>query len=268
MARRCYNALPDRFEDKRHEAMAAGLKALDFSLTPVEFPAAPGDVAIFWNLHPPRDRIAEVFRSRGGQVIVAEEGYTRGIVKYPSHFALALDGHNGSGRFPTGGPERWRKLGIELKPWREPGADKHILVAGQRGIGHPNMASPANWHNDIAKSLAQLTKRRIVIRTHPGKDHSTQPPLEDPGQLGNAHACVVWSSSTAVKALIAGIPVFYLAAHISVAPACRQGVYDIEAPQMDDAARLAGLERMAWMQWNLEEIASGLAFRHLLGEMS
>lgn len=213
------------------------------------------DVMLTWNYV---EQVKE-WTLRGGTVLVAENGYigrdTGGVQLY----ALARDGHNGSGRWPDGGPERWRALNIEVKPWRAPGA--HIVVRGQRGIGSPTMASPPQWHDKTALDLAAYTRRFRVIQRHPGK------PANDPAKLDellagleNAWAMCIWSSAAGVRALVEGVPVIYCAPHWICEGAAVRGIENIEHPKRDDAARLAALQRMAWAQWTIEEIASGEPF--------
>lgn len=256
----CYQIVPARFEDGRHLAMEAGARAAGYTVHDArnEIPhGRPGDVLMTWNLHGVRESEAAAFRAAGGEVIVWEEGYTRYL--HPvKHFAAALDGHNGSGRWFPDGPHRWRALGLDMAPWRADG--DHILVCGQRGIGARAMASPAGWHDDVARRLRKITDRPVVVRPHPGKNKATAPPLEQ--QIAGAWAVVVWSSASALRALLMGVPVFYEAPHHVLEEAMTRGVEQVERPPTPD--RLEAMERMAWAQWSMDEIAAGEPFRHLL----
>lgn len=258
----------------RREAFASGLKTAGYEVL-LRHPdpnAGPGDVLVIWNRYGANHVIASKFESAGGIVLVAENGYLSaggGAPKFDVHpqgpkpgdyYALSKHGHNGSGVWPEGGPERWRALGIELKPWRADGG--HILVCGQRGIGSPTMASPPDWHEHIAARIRKLTKRPVRVRPHPGNNAPKRPLTED---LAGAWAVVVWSSGSGVKALTAGIPAFYDAPHwICAGAAVRVRDADYAAPKCDDAARLSALERMAWAQWTVAELQSGEPFRMLL----
>lgn len=249
----------------RHESFLAGLNAAGFEATSGHFnrPARPGEVLVVWNRGNDLDWIARKFESTGGIVIVAENGYIGRDENGLQHYALALHGHNGSGRWPVGDGSRWAKLGIPLKPWRAAG--DFIYVRGQRGFGSPTMASPPLWHEDVARRLRLPTKRQVRIVTHPGKpacDEAQAIAIER--DLAGAHACVVWSSAMGVRALVCGVPVFYEAPHWICAGAARHGITGIEQPLMDDVARLSALERMAWAQWSVAEIATGEPFRLLL----
>jgi hypothetical protein len=187
----------------------------------------------------------------GGSVLVAENGYlSAGTQRY----AIAVHGHNGSGWVPESDEDRFGAMGVDLKPWRAEGG--HVLVCGQRGIGSPLMASPPGWHHHTARALAKRTAHPIRIREHPGNKPPTRP-LED--DLAGAHACVIWSSASGVKALTMGIPVLYAAPHW-VASAAAERLAAIDSPVCDDDLRLKGLRRMAWSQWTVNEIDSGEPF--------
>lgn len=261
-----YSLLPDRFADGRHLAIEAGLRNAGWRLQRgFDLPRAGNDLLVTWTRHRGhRERCAEAFEVAGGRVLVCEEGYIR-AVRGRRHFALALDDHNGAGRWRVGDARRWESFGITLRPWRRGG--RYILVREQRGIGSARMASPPLWHDDATRRLERLTRRPVVFRPHPrsrlyAAAARAQPPLDT--ALGAAHAVVTWASSLAVQALIAGVPVFYEAPHIVCASACTQGLEEIDDPPRPD--RRPAFERLAWAQWSLDEIASGEAFRVLLAE--
>lgn len=253
----------------RREAFVAGLKKIGMTVSFFDIAdPAPGDVLVIWNRYGENHRRATLWEKRGAKVIVAENGYIGKDAGGLQRYALALSGHNGSGKWHVGGPERFDALGIELKPWRTEG--RHILVCGQRGIGSPTMASPMNWHQNAAARLVKHTKRPIKVRAHPGNS-APKTLLSD--DLRDAWACVVWSSASGVQALVSGIPVFYDAPHwiceIAALPftaSLASAVFhpNGESPLMDDADRLAALHDLAWAQWTLDEITSGEPFRLLM----
>ncbi len=263
---RAFSILPERFADGRHRAIERGLQAAGWRLERgAGMPRGPHDVLVTWTVHRGhKETTARAFEAAGGQVVVCEEAFFR-CVNGERHFALALHDHNGAGRWTVGGPERWESFGIELKPWRRAG--RHILVREQRGIGSSRMASPPLWHDDVMRRLKDLTRRPVVFRAHPrsrtcAATAAAQPPLE--AALQDCHALVTWASAIAARALVAGVPVFYEAPRLACAGACTRGIAGIERPAYPD--RLPALERLAWAQWSLGEIESGLAFRVLLGD--
>ena len=253
--------VPRRFADGRHDAIEAGLRAAGLTLTDDPERA---ETLITWNRFAGRiDDLATACEARGGKVIVCEEAYTRRLVP-GKHFAMALGGHNGSGRWFPGGPERWRALGLEIAPWRPAGG--YLLVCCARGMGSPEMREPRGWCDRAVKTLRAHGVRDIRIRRHPGKAYHERPLADD---LAGASMVVVWASNCATEALLAGIPVIYDAPHIATAGAAYPGVWRYlcggPAPQPLYGDRQAAFERLAWAQWTMEEIAAGDPFRHLLG---
>lgn len=253
----------------REEAFLAGLTAAGYRAehgnTGVQ--GRPGDVLVTWNLgHDVRETAAR-FKRQGGTVLVAENGYIGRDREGRQYYAIARDGHNGSGRWHVGGPERFAKLGVELKPWREAG--EHIVVFGQRGFGSAEMASPFEWHFDVAKRLRKLTDRKIIVRPHPGKPGNdpevTAAVCED---LRNAYCAVVWASSRGVRALTEGVPVVCEAPHwICFDAACEfEDLVNLDRMDLSELSRGRCFERLAWAQWSVEEIASGGPFRYLLSD--
>jgi len=246
----------------RRDAFEAGLKRLGFIIARHIDDPGPKDVLVTWNLTGSLEKEAQRFKRGGAKVIVTENGYLTppGL---PGMYAISLDAHNGAGRFPVGDSSRWEDLAIRCKPWRDSLAG-HILVCGQRGIGSREMASPHGWHQKTAAKLQGVTRRPIVIRTHPGGRTSGVTPLE--ADLRNASSVVIWSSASGVKALVEGIPVHYAAPHwiCSEAALPLHHPVDIEASLVDDASRLRALSRMAWGQWHYQEIATGIPLQRVL----
>lgn len=171
------------------------------------------------------------------------------------YYSLSEGWHNGRGRWPAGGAERFAALGVEMKPWRTEGS--HVLVCPNRSFGVGKQVMPTDWASGCARRLRQATRREVRVRPHPGNDAPSRALEQD---LEGAWAVVVWSSSVAVHALLAGIPVFVEAPWHVVKAAGAGGTAD--EPVTPD--RLPAFERMAWSQWTVEEIESGEPFRAVL----
>lgn len=256
----------------RREAFGAGLEAAGYEVViglPVRI--QPGDALCIWNRYEKTHELACRFeRVEGCTVFVAENGYVGPGGVSPHHmeprsvYALARGAHNDGSVIRSPGPERWRALGVDLKPWRTAG--EHILVCPNRSFGTPGRIQPPDWPEDVCRRLKQVTDREIRVRPHPGNDRPAKPLADD---LAGAWACVIWHSSAGVHALIAGVPV------ICEAPKwiCRDTTFlsglryieEMEPPrEQDSVLRRTALERLAWAQWSLGEIASGEAFRHVM----
>jgi len=241
----------------RREAFVVGLRNAGYSLVNSGRPASKMDLLVIWNRYGGAAAMADTWERHGGTVLVCENGYIGKDAQGRQLYAIAANGHNGSGWWPIGVEDRFSKLGIELKPWLDI-PEGHLLVCGQRGIGTKRMASPDNWHNLIANQIKGQVELPIKIRTHPG----TQPAKTTlDADLVGASACVVWSSSSGVKALATGCPVYYAAPNWICESAALRVSEIGRARMMDDATRAAAFHKLAWAQWSVAEIESGEPFR-------
>lgn len=242
----------------RREAFVRGLRAVGFDviLQPPAPNVRPGDALLIWNRYGQYHDFANVAQKAGASVIVAENAYVGIDRENRRRYALANGGHNGSGAWPVGGPERWDALGIELKAWRTEG--DHILVAPNRSFGMPGFIMPPNWAESLVTRLRARTKRPIKVRPHPGNGPPKTPLIDD---MRGAWAVVIWSSSVGCEALIEGIPVICESPWWIAKGAALRSLNDLETAELPD--RLPALRRLAWAQWTVEEIESGVPFQYL-----
>ena len=260
----------------RREAFELGLKRAGFEVHGHRASSfAAGDVLVIWNRYGEMHDLARAAERAGARVIVAENGYLGcggGVPKFQVHprgpeaghyYALALGGHNGSGTWPEGGPERFERLSVEIKPWREANHESritnHVLVCPSRSFGRPDLIMRHTWAEETARRLRELTRREVRIRAHPGNDAPRRPLAAD---LAGAWVMVIWASSAGVHALAAGIPVICAAPRWILKGAAGGRLEEVENPPLPE--RLPHFQRLAWAQWTLSEIESGEAFRKLL----
>lgn len=215
------------------------------------------DVVVLWNRYRRDEPVAKAFEAASGLVLVAENGYIGRAEDGTQLIALAKHQHAGSGDWPVGGPERWERFNIELKPWRLDGDE--IVVLPQRGMGNPDIAMPMDWPRRIEGILKARTTKKVRIRPHPGMGAFEVDPVPD---LLNAYAAVTWASGAGIKALAAGIPMFCCQPNWIGASASCVGVEDLENPFRGN--RLPMFQRLAWAQWRKSEIRSGEALQWLL----
>lgn len=238
----------------RRDSFDRGLRAAGFDVVNSIPDPRPDDVLAIWNRYSSFHEEANRFESAGARVVVTENGPLGKTWRGGNWYSLSIGDHNGAGQWRVGGHERWDSLGVELAPWK---SGTEIVILGQRGIGSPKAACPKDW----AERMKQKTGGRI--RPHPGKD-KPRVSLED--DLRNAKCVAVWHSGAALAALALGTPAFYAFPQWWGAQAAKPvaALLDGKAPLMCDVARLAMFRKLAWCQWQRDEIADGSAFKWLL----
>lgn len=258
----------------RRDAFEAGMKACGYSLEGDRHigTVRATDLLVIWNRYGRGDSLARQFELVGAAVIVAENGYVgasenayakpfASVDQRPeTHlYALALNHHNGAGRWHIGEPGRWRDQGIAVRPWREDG--EHVLVLPQRGIGPAGVAMPRDWPQSAVRRLQAMTSRPVRLRGHPGNEPAVEPLEAD---LDGAWAAVTWGSGAALKAICAGVPTFCDWRQWIGSPAASVLRDSVEAPMRCHDCRERMLNRLAWAQSTVAEIATGEPIRRLL----
>lgn len=232
---------------ERRRAFREGLERLNYSVHE-GFPDCPSasDILVTWNRIADAHRIAGIFEKAGARVLVAENAAWGNDFAGRRWYTIARGYHNLAGPeyFDIGEHDRWRKLGVPLRPFRR---DRErypeTVILPQRGIGPERVRMPSDWLQRMRREYPGAR-----VRLHPG----TNACVELERDLANCGHVVTWGSGAAIKALLWGIPVrSYLGGWIG------------EQDDTDEG-RLAMFERLAHAQWTLEEIAQGIPFRRLL----
>ena len=185
--------------------------------------------------------------------------------------------------------DRWNKFAIQkhikLKEYRKDG--DHILICCNRGSGGYSAfgINAANWAIETATELRKHTERTIVIRLHPGaradlkkKDYKrlmsfahqahsiritglskTEPLIND---IRGAWATVIFTSTAGAMSLIEGVPVFVCHPSSYLNSVNAGKLSDIENPKLYN--RETFLHKLAYTQWNIEELKDGTFFRSIM----
>jgi hypothetical protein len=234
------------------DSFSCGLRALGYTLTRNVSDLGPGDLLLTWNRHTQNNDYANEAAAHGATVVVSENGYFGRDWLGDTWFALALDHHNGAGRWPRDDGRRWRAIGFELEPARETG--QGIVILPQRGIGEPGVAMPLGW----AERVQAETGARI--RPHPGRN------AEDTlrADLANASAVITWGSGAAIKAIAWGYRCFHQFPKWIGATASAMLTPPMHAQFVFEGDRTPMFERLACAQWRVGEVESGYALDQVL----
>lgn len=147
-------------------------------------------------------------------------------------------------------PGRAAAFGVTLRPWRHGGG--HILLVPP-GEAIRTLFGLGDWEGQMLARLKRATQREVRV------SYKGDPaPLEE--RLHNCHCVVTWTSNVAVDAIVAGVPAFTSewSAAAPVAWDLDMLWTDIEMPRRN-GEREIWAESLAWGQFTLQEIASGLA---------
>ena len=146
--------------------------------------------------------------------------------------------------------DRWRKLNLELKPWRKNG--KNVVIIPLTGaIGAFYGIQPDKWLDLVTHEVSRHTDRPIIIK------QKTEGVITD--YLSDCWCLVTHSSNSAADALLAGIPVVTLGE--SACENVSWGVENIESPWWPERELWA--HALAYHQFTLNEMREGTAWRIL-----
>jgi hypothetical protein len=207
----------------------------------------PGPVALFGS--PKLWPLLEQAKDEGREIFYGDHGVFGRFVYY----RITRNGFQHDGRGVSTG-ERFKRFHRPVQPWITTG--RHVLICPQSPIYFELFGINRDaWLEDVTTTLRAHTDRQIVVRTK-----RELRPIE--ADLKHCWAVVTYSSSSALDALIAGVPVFVLA---DFAAAYRMGSPDlsqIESP-VYPPDRQSTMECLADQQWDLREIRTGQAWRAL-----
>jgi hypothetical protein len=175
---------------------------------------------------------------------------------------------------PTAKQDRLKALEVKRSD-RELPEDGFVLFCGQNpdDAQHDmNIDSIRKWALETRSELKKHTRREIRWRPHPFKpafeieqfescSNPREVPLED--ELKGAHAVVTFNSTAAFEALLMNVPVFAddSAFYRSLVNTDLAAIEDPLFPV--DKVLNQFLARLAYAQWNLEEIREGKPFEFM-----
>ncbi|MFQ6016777.1 MAG: hypothetical protein ACE5KF_01150 [Kiloniellaceae bacterium] len=218
----------------------------------------PG-AAFFYGMTEHTLPLIEQCQAEGREWYYADNAYYFGRGRYFRVTRKALQ-HDGSG---DAGPERFEAFGRKIKPWKRDG--RHVLIATQSELFYRFRLgiSRDEWTRNVVEELRAATDRGIRICDKPvaARSNNAAHGASFEADLEEAWGLVTHSSSTAVKALLEGVPVFCTGACM----ASRMGLSDlsrIENPRYP-GGREQWLCNLAANQWTKAEMRDGTCWRQL-----
>ncbi len=220
------------------------------------------DLAVVW-AH--RDtKLHNMQGAAGKHYLVLERGYIGDIENRRRWTSCGYDGLNGRADFCNADvtPERWEEhFAGSMQPWRG-GGDYALLMGQVRGDASLSGVDIEQWYTETAQALSGLGWT-VMFRPHP-RDRMQAPDgayvLESSldSALEGAALVVTWNSNSGVDAVLAGVP--------TVAMDRGSMAWMVSAQKLVIqrlADRLAWSAKLAYCQWNDDEMAAGAAWEHL-----
>jgi len=202
-----------------------------------------------------------------------------GGIKRGTTWKVGLNGINRNAYVGPSGMDdlRSRKLGLELKPWRQDG--EYILICGQhdKSLQWQGMPPMSKWVMDTIEQLQIHYKYPIIFRPHPRcrlpdierqyKNVYRQEPKQILGTyddfdmtFDNIKYTVSWSSNPGIHSIINGVPAFVSPYSLAFDVACPH-LLMVDNPQLSD--RQQWLNDYAYTEWTLDEISQGIPLKYL-----
>lgn len=259
------------------EAMEAGIKRHNLDVIrkyEYEYSGIEGDIAVFYGLE---GRLRRIFRDyqESARAAYIDLGYWKRKqpkARFDGYHKIVINDRHPTEYFQRRQHDnsRSRDLDIEIKPWNP--SDGHILIAGMGDkAAEAEGFEVEEWERWAIKKLRAVTNRSIVYRPKPSWKRAK--PIAGVGyspkttELHHAfrgcYAVFTHHSNVAVEAICAGIPAWCWKG--VALPFASQDFDQLKRPLMKDG-REQWVNDIAWCQWNVAEMRSGLAWMHLQEE--
>ena len=286
-----YLSLPKPREKAIGEALKAGFEAHGDAVTvlPTAEYAAPEDgtqIACVIGIKGKSKRVFEDHIRSGRHALLVDKSYF-GRAEF---LRLSLDGFQPHYAHEIERPhDRLERMGVKFRPLRAGRRDSHVIYAGSsqkycdwHGLGDATEYAKGVCHQ-INKAFgsgdATPSMRRVLYRPKPSwvAGHPEDaipvantvfsgPDVKLDKLLPDCWALVTHGSNAAVEAVVAGVPVVVVsdgacAAQPMAGRDLQKDVYHPKFPKDDERRQWAA--DLCWLQWTIEEIASGAAWASL-----
>lgn len=164
--------------------------------------------------------------------------------------------------------DRWKALGISCKPWRRQ-PNGHIIVCGQ--VPWDTQVQDLNHQQWCRNTVDFFTGRKVLFRPHPRMRTNVRAQYGIPQHLyapNSFEECcvlakcfVTWNSTSAVDALVQGVPVIVMDRGSIAWGLALHSLFETDYLIYPDRTQWS--HDLAYTQWTPEEMRSGLVWRHL-----
>lgn len=231
------------------EMWAAFIKGAGIEQRPVGAPLEEGRPAVIRGLQYGAEVMLAECMAKSHPFYFIDSGYFRAFDQLPRlYYRVVKNSFHQNTVIKRDNGERWRALGLEMKPWRTRG--NRILLCPPASEIVRDLFWGHGWATNAIRQINRYTDRQVVIR--PKYSSGT---IVDAGR--GAWAVVTHLSNVAVDLAVEGIPAFVSNGN-PAQPIADMDLSRIERPSMPDRQEWA--ESLACAQFTVEEMASGLAW--------
>ena len=161
--------------------------------------------------------------------------------------------------------DRWRQLGLQLRPWRRTGRNVLIAAPDEKPCIFYG-TTPDQWLTHTLNQLRNHTDRPLVVRERdPNRQRRTRDPATSFAAAleQDVWAVVTFNSNAATEAVIQGIPAFVTAPN-AAGPVASCDLSKIEQPNFADPDMVREWAcHLAYGQFHISEMRSGAALKIL-----
>lgn len=159
--------------------------------------------------------------------------------------------------------DRFRQLGITIKPMREQLGSKILVIPQSDSFMKSTLGKPGDWTRDTLHHLKVFGVPEADIKVRPWLRDKKRAYIELREDLKDAKLVVTWSSASAITALLEGVPAISEsgAATWITGPLVADLVHRPLMPSLAERAQFAAV--LADNQFTLDEFRDGTAWRWL-----
>ncbi len=216
------------------------------------------DMLVTWGVRKVMDMHDQ--RTHGGQICILERGY----IGDRQHWTSVSFGGELNNRAEFSGPfedaTRFQRYHAHLlqpwRPWRYESPEGLALLIGQvEGDESIKRFDMPKWYRETTAHLRAFGYE-VKFRPHPQGGPPQRNARSLAADLAEADICVTMNSNAGVEAVLAGVPTFALDQGSMAWPVTTHDL--AELPYCPP--REAWAHALAWKQYSIEEMASGLAW--------
>ena len=158
--------------------------------------------------------------------------------------------------------DRWRRLNYTIEP-RKQGTLILLVTPSEKPCKFYGIDRDT-WVTNTVEEIKKYTDRPIVVRDKASRQQRISNTIFD--DLKDCHALVTYQSIAAVESVLHGVPAFTLAP-TAADPVCDKDLSRIESPTQQDNDKIYKWAcHLAYGQFHIEELQSGIAHKILMNE--